>query len=164
MTGTLGPLLFSAALTVVAAVYLVMAMRKRDRITEGMEWPTTVGTVSSAKIEEFIDSSDREFGRTRMFRAKVAVDYAIDGPEYRVYPYKESEFAASIPSFVESRLRPYPVGSRVVVHVNPVDHARSMVDPRAMLRYANAEIAAMLVIGLGGFAWLYVAVRQLNAG
>ena len=130
-------------------------MYRREGFSEAMRWPVADGTVSESRVEEFVEPARGADDRpSTMFRPVVAIDYSVGGKEYRTRRFAHSEVAVSWQSGARDLLAHFPKGAKVVVHVNPANHADAIVAPETARGWTGILIAGGTLIALGAVIWM----------
>jgi ribosomal protein L21E len=130
-------------------------MYRREGFSEAMQWPVAEGTVSDSRVEEFVEPARGADDRpSTMFRPVVAIDYTVGGREYRTRRFAHSEVAMSWESGARDLLEHYPKGARVVVRVNPSNHADAIVAPETARGWTGLVIGGGTLVAIGALIWI----------
>ena len=114
----------------IGLILVIMAFISRKRARTAQGWPTTMGQVLSADIQEH-RSYDNDDHQTRYsYEPVVQYTYAVEG---RSYSGNRIGFGAN--SFdhrtAQSKVAAYIPGAGVTVHYNPEDPAKAVLETNA---------------------------------
>lgn len=146
-----------------AAFLILMGVALRRQVRDVQAWPTTVGRIESARVDQFM-SLERIPGQSesdsfismrwqRLFRPDVVYRYSVAsvtyrstriGPGGRVY--------ATFDSFARQRIRPYREGDTVTVHYDPTNPAQAFLETRAHGGWVPWALAALFLVAAGTIA------------
>lgn len=89
---------------------------------KSLDWPTTHGTVVSSKVvHEIVETDNR-------YIATVEYNYIVRNKEYTGDKIGVGP-VGSLPWIEEEKIKPYPVGAKVQVYYNPLDHSEAILEP-----------------------------------
>lgn len=104
---------------------IVYAVRQLFRSNRAQSWPAVPGKVVESRLREVTDSD----GTT--YQAYVAYDYFVNGAALHsdVRCPGANQSSSSFTGGAKRVLTRYPIGSEIIVYVNPVDPADAMLEP-----------------------------------
>lgn len=158
---------FFGVFALVGAIALWQSWRWR-RLSHGMlQWRTVTGKMLTSKVRTGTVQVDGSFGSTEArleFYPDVEYEYEYGGQRYR-----GRKLILTAASFAQDKLEQtlagYPVGSQVVVWVNPKrpDMAileRNTDEDRSQFKLSAILGTICLLIGLGGLMGMYLISRS----
>lgn len=115
-------------------------------------WPTVEATLLRSEVKSTWHSGQRGGGHYS-YSPYVAYSYEVDGRRFEGDRYAFLNHSSGKSSVARERLAPYPVGSRVQVHVDPDDPSKSVLAPEE----SRSEVGAPRVLAIG-FPSIFVLV------
>lgn len=143
---------FVAAAPIVAAPYLLIYWIARRRARAALEWPTTVGTVTSSFMEETASEWPAPI---------ILYEYAVDDRIHRGSRVMFGGSGAMEPRQAEEILAACPIGGQIPVYYNPARPGQCSLIPgtkgpnRGLLLGAVLSAGACL-LGAGAIALMVV--------
>jgi hypothetical protein len=113
-------------------------------------WPTVAGRVVRSEIR-----SNRRANGLPGYRTLVRYAYTVDGEEYEGRDVASGDFPYRSARRATRRLRPYALGSTVVVRYFPAEPELAVLEPgiSADVLYLPVAASILLVVSLGLVAW-----------
>jgi hypothetical protein len=137
-------------LLIVAVMFVGAALAAVAVARDSRAWPTVVGRVIRSEIWP-----NRPANGLPGYRTLVRYEYTVDGEEYEGRDLASGEFPYRSARSAARRLRPYALGSTVVVRYFPAEPELAVLEPGISLDvlYLPVVSSILLLVALGLVVW-----------
>jgi hypothetical protein len=109
---------------------LLLAVNQGKKAKEAEAWPTVPGVILSSGLEEN-RKYDREERRTEItYEPQVQYQYSLLGQNYQGSSLSFGKAAYDFRN-ASKKIAPYPQGAQVVVHYDPVDPNKAVLETKS---------------------------------
>jgi hypothetical protein len=146
--GNVGPgvmRFFALAMVIAGAGMLLGMWFMQDRARRSQSWPTTLGTVLEARVEE-------RSGEKKKYRPIIRYAYAVNGAAYESDRYSFGSTRQS-KNAADGLCAKYPPGSQVQVHYDPARPSEAVLILPPAGGTVPLGIAGALVLAAGALVF-----------
>jgi hypothetical protein len=126
---------------------------------ESERWPSAAGTITLSAVA--VGTRETEKGRSyNVYSAEIGYSYRIGNSEYRGHAvgWGWDAYHGS-PESAEAAIAKYPKGANVIVHYDPLDPERAVLDPQAPTGRAAPLVFGLVFGGVGALMlWSFVMI------
>lgn len=152
-----GPVWIFGLLAVVGGVGAFLSARDLVRGRSSASWPTTLGEVVYASIEQHMDS-DSDGSTSVTYKAKVVYNYQVGGQALVGDRRRFSDSSSNNARRAQEAINRYPMGTQVTVYYDPNNPEICVLEPGASV---GGFIALVITLGLLGFGLYKLVVALL---
>jgi hypothetical protein len=156
-------LIFVVIFSILGIVFLIIGLRSKQKAKASLNWPTTTGVVTVAKVEVHTDYDDDDHTSTTSYEPVVQYTYTVNGQQFNG---SKIAFGANRVgnSQAQKMVGQYPVGNSVTVHYNPEKPEDAVLETKAtggtaftvigIVFLAIGLIACCVLGGIGAYSYL----------
>jgi hypothetical protein len=134
-------------------------VQTRHLARESERWPSAPGTITRSAVG--VGTRERENGKSyNVYSADIGYSYRIGNSDYRghVVGWGWDAYYGS-PDSAEAAIAKYPKGANVIVHYDPLDPERAVLDPQAPTGRAAPLLFGLVFGGVGAlFLWFMILI------
>ena len=116
----------AAVLGLIGLLFIVMAVRNRQRAAASAQWPQTQGIVTNVGMKTRRESEGDDW-----YDPQVQYQYGIGEQQYQGNRIAFGSSSTSAHARAEEIINRYAVGTPVVVYYNPAQPQQAVLEPRA---------------------------------
>ncbi|MEI8133183.1 MAG: DUF3592 domain-containing protein [Leptolinea sp.] len=137
--------ILAIAFFVIGLVLLLMNVIQIKKAKAAEAWPTISGLILSSELHENRRYNTKSHVTNTSYEPRIQYQYSILGQNYlgtSLYIGKSSYSYGAASKKIET----YPQGAPVVVHYNPADPSKAVLEPKAASGILNLVIGIILMV------------------
>lgn len=118
---------------------IILAIVQRNKAKAAEAWPTAPGVILSSGLSRH-DSYDTDTGTSTSFKPEVQYQYNVMGQNFTGDKLSFGNVSYSY-NIAAKKIAPYPQGTQVLVHYDPADPSKSVLETK------SAGGVVLLIVG-----------------